>query len=106
MRELAPLGPEEGPADSQAGGAVRFMGEIVLVSLAVVFLLGHIVPPRVLGLFEGDYLASYFLLAGAILLLLHPRLARRKLAVETGVLFSVSVGALVFDLPGAGWVDL
>jgi pimeloyl-ACP methyl ester carboxylesterase len=106
MRELAPLAPEEGPADSQAGGTVRFMGEIVLVSLAVVFLLGHIIPPRVLGLFEGDYLASYFLLAGAILLLLHPKLARKKLAVKPGVLLSVAVGALILHLLVTGWFDL
>jgi len=31
LRELAPLAPEEAPADSQTGGTVRFMGEIVLV---------------------------------------------------------------------------
>jgi len=106
LRELAPLAPEEAPADSQAGGTVRFMGEVVLVSLAVVLLLRHLIPPRVLGLFEGDYLASYFLLAGAILLLLHPRLARKKLAVKPGVLLSVAVGALILHLLVTGWFDL
>jgi hypothetical protein len=79
---------------------------MVLVSFAVVFLLRHFMPLRVLRLFEGDYLASYFLLAGAILLLLHPKLALKKLAVKPGALLGVAVGALVLHLLVTGWFDL
>ncbi len=78
----------------------------MLVSFAVVFLLRHFVPLRALRLFEGDYLASYFLLAGAILLLLHLKLALKKLAAKPGAVLSVAVGALILHLLVTGWFDL
>jgi len=106
LRELATPAPEEAPADSQARETVRFLGEVVLVSLAVVLLLRHLVPPRVLGLFEGDYLASYFLLAGGFLLLLHPKLALKKFAAKPGVVLGAAVGALILHLLVTGWFDL
>jgi pimeloyl-ACP methyl ester carboxylesterase len=106
LRELAPLAPEEAPAESQTRRTVRFLGEIVLVSLAVVFLLRHFIPPRVLGLFQGDYLASFFLLVGILLLLLHPKLARKKFATKPGVLLSAAAAALVLHLLITGWFDL
>jgi pimeloyl-ACP methyl ester carboxylesterase len=106
LRELATVAPEEAAPDSQVPGTLRFLGEMVLVSVAVLFILRHFIPLRVLGLFEGDYLASYFLLAGAILLLLHPKLALRKLAVQPGVLLGAAVGALILHLLVTGWFDL
>jgi len=106
LRELATVSPEEAAADSQVPGTVRFLAELVLVSVAVLFILRHFIPLRVVGLFEGDYLASFFLLAGAILLLLHPKLALRKLAVKPGVLLGAVVGALILHLLVTGWFDL
>jgi pimeloyl-ACP methyl ester carboxylesterase len=106
LRELAAVAPEESIGDSQVPGTLRFLAETVVVSLAVVFLLGRFVPLRVLGLFEGDYLASFFLLAGFVLLLLHPKLAVRKLAAKPGALVSAAVGALILHLLVTGWFDL
>jgi len=106
VRELATLAPEEAPADPQVPGTVRFLAEIVLVSFAVLFLLRQFVPLRVLRLFEGDYLASYFLLTGAFLVLLHPRLALKKLAAKPGIVLSVAVGALILHVLVTGWFDL
>jgi pimeloyl-ACP methyl ester carboxylesterase len=106
LRELATLAPEEAAGDSDVPRTGRFLAELVLVSFAVLFLLRHFVPLRVLSLFQGDYLASYFLLAGAILLLLHPKLALKKFAAKPGVLLSVAMGALIFHLLVTGWFDL
>lgn len=106
LRELATVAPEEAAADSQVPGTARFLAELVLVSVAVLFVLRHFIPLRVLRLFEGGYLASFFLLAGAILLLLHPRLALRKFAVKPGVLLGAAVGALILHLLVTGWFDL
>jgi pimeloyl-ACP methyl ester carboxylesterase len=106
LRELATVAPEENLGDSQVPGTLRFLAEVVAVSLAVVFLLGRFVPLRVLGLFEGDYLASFFLLAGLVLLLLHPKLAVRKLAAKPGALVGAAVGALILHLLVTGWFDL
>jgi hypothetical protein len=106
LKELATAAPEEAAADSQVPGTVRFLAEILLVSSAVLFVLRHFIPLRVLRLFEGDYLASFFLLAGAILLLLHPKLAMRKLATKPGVLLSAAAGGLILHLLITGWFDL
>jgi hypothetical protein len=106
LRELATVAPEEAAADPQVLGTMRFLAELVLVSVAVLFILRHFIPLRVLGLFEGDYLASFFLLAGIILFLLHPKLALRKLAVKPGVLLGAAVGALILHLLVTGWFDL
>jgi pimeloyl-ACP methyl ester carboxylesterase len=53
--------------------------EMIVISLAVVFLLHHWLPLRFLHLFEGDYLASFFLLVGLILMIAHFRAARNQL---------------------------
>ena len=106
LRELATVAPEEAAGDSQAPGTLRFLAEMALVSLIAVFILRRHIPLRVLGLFEGDYLASFFLLAGAILLLLHPKLAIRKLSAKPGALLGAAVGGLILHLLVTGWFDL
>ncbi|HXH67386.1 MAG TPA: alpha/beta fold hydrolase [Candidatus Limnocylindrales bacterium] len=106
LRELTAVAPAEITGDSQVPGTLRFLAEVVLVSLASVFLLGRIVPLRFIRLFEGDYLASFFLLVGLALLLLHPRLAVRKLAAKPGTLVGAAVGALLLHLLVTGWFDL
>jgi pimeloyl-ACP methyl ester carboxylesterase len=106
LRELATLAPEEPSGDSQVPGTVRFVLEVILVSFAVLFLLRHFIPLRVLGLFEGDYLASFFLLAGAILMLLHPKLALKTFAAKPGALSGAALGGLILHLLVTGWFDL
>jgi len=106
LRELTTVAPPEITDDSQVPGTLRFLVEVIVVSLAVVWLLGHFVPLRVIELFEGDYLASFFLLTGLALLLLHPKLAVRKLAAKPGALVGAAVGALILHLLVTGWFDL
>lgn len=106
LRELATAAPEEAGGDSQVPGTVRFLAELVLASLAVLFVLRNSIPLRALRLFEGDYLASFLLLTGAILLLLHPRLALKKLAAKPGAVLGAAVGALILHLLVTGWFDL
>jgi pimeloyl-ACP methyl ester carboxylesterase len=106
LRELVAAAPEETAAGSQAPGTLRFLAEVVLVSFAILFVLRYFLPLRVLRLFQGDYLASFFLLAGAILLMLHPKLALKKLAVKPVVILGVATGALILHLLVTGWFDL
>lgn len=106
LRELAAVAPEEAVGDSRVPGTLRFLAELVLVSFAVVLILGRFVPLRALKLFEGDYLASFFLLAGALLLLLHPKLALKKLAAKAGVILSAAAAGLILHLLVTGWFDL
>jgi pimeloyl-ACP methyl ester carboxylesterase len=106
LRELATVAPEEAASDSLVPGTLRLLMEMVLVSVLAIFVLRYFIPLRVLGLFEGDYLASFFLLTGVILLLAHPRLALKKLAVKPGVVLSAAVGAVILHVLVTGWFDL
>jgi len=106
LRELATIADEEAPADSRVPSTLRFFLELILVSFAVLFLLRHFIPLRVLRLFEGDYLASFFLLTGAVLVSLHPKLALKKFAAKPGALLGAAMGALILHLLVTGWFDL
>src|SRR5258708_17943492 len=61
LRELATVAPQEAARDSLVPGTLRLLTESVLVSLLAIFVLRYFIPLRVLRLFEGDYLASFFL---------------------------------------------
>jgi len=106
LRELAAAAPEEAAGDPRLPGTLRFLAELVLVSVLAILLLRYFIPLRVLRLFEGDYLASFFLLTGAILLLVHPRLALKKLAAKPVAVLSAAAGALILHLLVTGWFDL
>jgi pimeloyl-ACP methyl ester carboxylesterase len=106
LRELASVAAEEAVADSQVPGRLRFLLEVVLVSFLVLFLLHLFIPLRMIRLFEGDYLASFFLLSGVILLLLHPKQALRKLTVKPGVVLSAAAAGLILHMLVTGWFEL
>jgi pimeloyl-ACP methyl ester carboxylesterase len=89
LREMAPLDPNQAPEEANQPGTFRFLAEVVLAAWAALFLLRYYVPLRVIGLFEGDYLASFFLIVGLLLILAHPRLAQSKFRVKPGLLLSV-----------------
>jgi len=72
----------------------------------VVGVLHYWVPLRVLHEFEGDYLASFFLLAGLILVLLHGREAQAKFKVTSKLLFGAAFAAFVLHLLITGWTHL
>jgi pimeloyl-ACP methyl ester carboxylesterase len=106
LRELAPVAPEETAGDSQVPGTLRFLAEMLIVSIVAILVLRYFIPLHVLRLFEGDYLASFFLLAGLALLLLHPKLAMRELAAKPGALVGAAAGAVILHLLVTGWFDL
>jgi pimeloyl-ACP methyl ester carboxylesterase len=106
LRELTPPAPEETAAGAEVPKTLQVLTEVLLASLVAVFLLRYFIPLRVLRLFEGDYLASFFLLAGAIVVLLHARLAHKKFAVKTGVVLGAATGALILHLLITGWFEL
>lgn len=84
----------------------RAMLEIAGVSVVGVFVLRYWQPLKLLHLFEGDYLASFFLIVGIALLLLHPRLAQSQFLTKPGVLLGVAFAALLLHLLVTGWCEL
>ena len=54
--------------------------EIIVISLLAVFALRHFLPLRFIHLFEGDYLASFFLIVGVLLAAIHFRATRKQIS--------------------------
>jgi hypothetical protein len=84
----------------------RLFLEFTVVSLAVIFLLRYWMPLRPLPLYQGNYLASFFLLVGLALLLLHPRLAQSQFSAKPLVLLSAAFTAFLLHFLITGWFDL
>jgi pimeloyl-ACP methyl ester carboxylesterase len=80
--------------------------EFTLISAAVVYALHFAIPLRVLHLYQGDYLASFFLLTGVALLLLHPKLAYQQFRTRLEAIGGALIGGIVLLLLPTGWLDL
>jgi len=86
--------------------AVRSVAEFAVVAFAVVLLLRYWMPLRSLHVFEGDYLASFFLITGLILLGLHAGVARRTFRPAPKLWLAAAFGAFVLHLLITGWLQL
>jgi hypothetical protein len=79
---------------------------VALLSLLLIHVWPHFKPLRAIHLFEGDYLASFFLLLGLSLILLHLTTARKLVPVAPGVLLSSAGAALLIHFLVTGWFEL
>ncbi len=80
--------------------------ECGIISLFLIYLLHYWVPLHGIHLFEGDYLASFFLLFGLLGFILHRRLAREHMRVKPGLLAAAAVGGLLLHFLVTGWFEL
>ncbi len=90
--------------------------EITVVALGTVGLLSYWNPLRAVHLFEGDYLASFLLVLGVVLLILHWSSLRNPLATITNdsqpgrpvsfILLAAAFAALLLHLLVTAWIDL
>jgi hypothetical protein len=106
LRELTTVVPEEGPSQPAHPSPLRACAEVLGVSLLAVSVSHYLNPLKVLGLFEGDYLASFFLLVGVGLVALHPKLAQKKFRAKPSVVLAAGFAALILHLLVTGWFDL
>jgi pimeloyl-ACP methyl ester carboxylesterase len=96
-------------ADSQPGKNIawwRAALEVILLSLFIVWVLRFVNPLRIVHLFEGDYLASFFMMMGAGLVLLHFRRAFVQWRVPVSVLLGAAIAALLLHFLVTGWFEL
>ena len=86
----------------------RYRGalEIAIFSLFAIYLLGYWQPLRFLRLFQGAYLAGFFLVVGVGLILLHLRETRVQWPVSPGLLVGAALAAILFYFLAAGWFEL
>lgn len=106
LRESVGEKPVEETAENKPVTAWRAVLEIAAASLAIVGLLHYGAPLRMLHLFEGDYLASFLLLAGLLLISLHGKTAVRMYATKWTLVAGAGFAALVLHLLITGWLQL
>jgi alpha-beta hydrolase superfamily lysophospholipase len=80
--------------------------ELLLLSVAAVHLLHYWQPLRIIHLFEGDYLASFFLIVGVGLMLLHVKAAREGLRARPPLLIGAAAAGLLLHFLATGWFEL
>ena len=85
---------------------MRAILEFAVVSAGIVLLLRYWIPLRGMHSFEGDYLASFFLLVGLALLFLHGRLARGQFRAKGSALLGAAVAGILLHLLLTGWLQL
>jgi pimeloyl-ACP methyl ester carboxylesterase len=106
LRELVGSNP---PADfSNAPVVPRWRGAlaVALLSLLLIHVWPHFKPLYGVHLFEGDYLASFFLLLGFAIIVLHFSLARRLAPVSPAIFIASAAAAVLLHLLVTGWFEL
>jgi len=110
--------PETGPAQASvtdqenAGAALaavpafRAVLEMAVVSLLVVTLLRFWNPLSFVRLYDGSYFASFLLLVGLALLLVHYQSVRMVLAIKISILVLAATAGLLLHFLVTGWLDL
>lgn len=95
---------------TQFPSAVQLCAEFFLISCALVAVFAYWIPLRGIHLYEGDYLASYFLLSGLALLALHPKLSKDYLRSRSnkhfGSLAAALIAGVLLLLLVSGWFEL
>ena len=91
---------------SAAIGVPRLFAEFAAGSALVVLLLLAWIPLRAIRLFQGDYLASFMLLLGALLLAMHWRVAHGALTRGLDRMLAAAFAGLLLFLLATGWFDL
>ncbi len=98
--------PENLPATGANAGVVRLFLEFGVGSILVVLLLRMWVPLKVIGLFQGDYLASFLLILGLALAAAHWNTLRTALSSSPREMISAAFAGLVLLLLVTAWLDL
>jgi len=80
--------------------------EVAVASALVITVLKFWVPLSFVGLFDGDYFASFLLLAGIVLFLLRFGDLRGVLGARLGTLLASGFAGLALHLAVSGWFDV
>ncbi len=84
----------------------RMLLEFAVASVLVVVLLRFWNPLHAIRLFEGDYLTSFLLIAGILLVPLHWKSLREQFSRWKSGLLGAAFGALILFLLFSAWLEL
>jgi pimeloyl-ACP methyl ester carboxylesterase len=85
---------------------MRLFLEFAAGSILIVLLLQFWNPMKVIGVYQGDYLASFLLLFGAMLAAIHWKSMRKPLGAPARQLAAAAFAGLVLFLLVTAWFDL
>jgi pimeloyl-ACP methyl ester carboxylesterase len=92
--------------DATAGLPIlRSLVEVALASLFAVLVLQHWNPLAFVALYNGGYFASFLLIAGLALLVLHHKAVRALATIRMAILVRAAFAALALHLLVTGWLD-
>jgi len=97
---------EENIATGHVVRVPRLLLEFAAGSVLTVLILRYWIPLKVLGLFQGDYLASVSLLLGAMLIAMHWNEARSVLSSFRRHMLAAAFCGIVLFLMATAWFDL
>src|SRR6266852_1956864 len=97
---------EENIVTGHVAGVARLLLEFAAGSVLSVLILRYWIPLKVIGLFQGDYLASVSLLLGAILIALHWNGVRSALSSFRRHVLATGFAGIVLFLLTTAWFDL
>jgi hypothetical protein len=97
---------EEAATTGTSLGVPRLFLEFAVGAILVVLLLRFWIPLKRIGLFQGDYLASFLLLLGAALIAAHWSAVRSAFASSPRQLVASAFAGLVLLLLITAWFDL
>jgi pimeloyl-ACP methyl ester carboxylesterase len=107
LREMA--GQKQSAKQLETGDPihwVRLLVEFAAAALIAVALLRSFPPLRSVRLFEGDYLATFFLILGIVLLLLRGRSLRTQFWLPKAALLKALLAGLILFLLFSAWFEL
>ena len=106
LREMVPDQPTGEPETSRPISRFRAGVEVSLFSVFAIHILHYWQPLGILHLFEGAYLASFFLIVGVGLLLLHFRIVQENIRVRPAALVGAAFSAVLLHFLVTGWFEL
>jgi pimeloyl-ACP methyl ester carboxylesterase len=107
LREvIGKSGNKEETEPTSGIGVGRALGEIAIGSILVVLLLRLWIPLQALHLFQGDYLASFLILLGAALVILHWRSVLQDFSGKLSRFLPAALAAIVLLLLFTAWFDV
>lgn len=106
LREMFGNEPREDLGAADNIPRLRGALEIALFSVIALHLLHFWQPLHVIHLFEGGYLASFLLIVGVGVILLHLKPARAQLRTPAGLLFVAALAAILLHFLVTGWFEL